>query len=79
MERKICYILDASNRDEWRVDARLTPPAPNPTADNQWARTFIDRGRKPHVETVQLPLPTVFSDYFTMCCFPKFLSHLLLL
>ena len=47
MERNVCFILDASNQGWGRGDC---------SADIQWVRAFIDRGRGLHTETAQSAL-----------------------
>ena len=44
VERKVCFILDASNRGRGRVDTCPKADFPHFT-DYQWARMFTDRGR----------------------------------
>ena len=61
MERKVCFILDASNWG-WGGVVDVCPKAV-PTTDKQWVRAFIDgelgggQGREGlHVETAQSAL-----------------------
>ena len=56
------WMPETEMRGGWTPIQRLTPPTPNPLADNHWARTCIDRGRKPHVETSDSP-PTVILKF----------------
>ena len=60
MERKVCFISEASNRGgAWggrNPLQRLTPPT-----DNQCARAFIDGGRGLHAETAQSALTVLLK------------------
>ena len=59
MERKVCFILDASKHgalDFCRKDD-LSPP----TINNQWTRAFIDEGRL-QTETAQSALTVVLKS-----------------
>ena len=58
MERKICFILDASNwgRGGQTSVQRLTLPR----TGNQWARAFIENRRGPHAKTAQSALTVIF-------------------
>ena len=60
MERKVCFILDTSN-GEWGKTPVQRLAFPLPPHDNQWARTFIDRGRGLHAETAQSALTGIIS------------------
>ena len=63
VERKVCFILDTSN-GEWGktpVQRLALPLPPLLSHDNQWARTFIDRGRGLHVETAQSALTDILN------------------
>ena len=57
MDRKICFILDASNwgRGGWTSVQRLTP-----RTGNQWARAFIENRRGLHAKTAQSALTVIF-------------------
>lgn len=56
MERKACFISEASNR-EWG-DGETPVQRPIPPTDNQGARAFIGEERGQHIETTQFA-PTV--------------------
>ena len=74
MERKVSFVLDASNRGGGRtLVQRPTPPRVPP--DKQGARAFTDGGRGLHVETAQsaltvmLKLEMQWSDQHHLDCF----------
>ena len=61
MERKVCFILDASTQGVGggqMLVQRLTPP---PLPDNQGAIAFIDRGKGLHAETAQSALTVILK------------------
>ena len=58
MERKVCFTLDAGNWwGGWTPVQRPTSPTP----DSQWARAFIDRGRRLRAETAQSALTVILK------------------
>ena len=60
MERKVCFILDPSSREE-RGEGRLLSKDGFPLTDKQWARVFIDRGMGLCAETAQLALAVILK------------------
>ena len=68
--RKVCFILDAGNPQGGRTPVQRLTLQPN----NQWARAFIDRGRKLHSETAvssasHLEIGHGWSDQHHLDCF----------
>ena len=61
MERKVCFISDAGN---WRGSVKrvdICPKADSLSADDQWSRALIDRGRALHAETLQSALTVILK------------------
>ena len=62
MERKVCFILDASNCGGGGTVGKTPIQRPTPTpADNQRARAFIGKGRALHAETAQPTLTVILK------------------
>ena len=57
MERKVCFILDASR--EWGGVGRFLSKGWLPPTDNQWAGPLIAQGMGLHAETTQSASSTV--------------------
>ena len=60
VEKKVCFILDASKHGA--VDFCQKDDLPPPTTDNQWTRAFIDQGRGLHTETAQPALTVILKS-----------------
>ena len=62
VERKVCFILDASNWG-WGGEGGQLSKGQLPSTDNQWARAFIDiyRGRGLHAETAHSSVTVVLK------------------
>ena len=60
VEKKVCFILDASKHGA--VDFCRKYDLPPPTTDNQWTRAFIDKGRGLHTETAQPALTVILKS-----------------
>ena len=63
MERKVCFILDATHQEKGRGERMDACPKADfpPSPDNQWSGAFTDRGRRLHTEKTWLALKVILE------------------